>query len=108
VPKCKYWFSYLHKQGYLQIRTHSDLTPWLKFFLEGIRQTAESAIQTFRSIISLREECERSILTLGKKSQLARNALHLLFSQPIVGGPDIATAFSIDSLDSILALLFQF
>lgn len=37
-----------------------------------------------------------SLLTLGKKSQLARNALHLLFSQPIVEGLDIATAFSIN------------
>jgi Fic family protein len=80
----------------MRVRTHGDLTQWLKFFLEGIRQTAENAIQTFRSIITLREECEASMLTLGRKTQLARNALHLLFRQPIVDGQDIATAFSIN------------
>jgi Fic family protein len=86
----------LYYDNLMRVRTHSDLTQWLKFFLEGIRQTAESAIQTFRSIITLREECERSILTLGKKSPLARKALHLLFRQPIVDGADIAAAFSIN------------
>ncbi len=86
----------LYYDNLMRVRTHSDLTQWLKFFLEGIRQTSESAIQTFRSIITLREECERAILTLGRKTQLARNALHLLFSQPIVDGQDIAMAFSIN------------
>lgn len=86
----------LYYDNLMRVRTHGDLTQWLKFFLEGIRQTAESAIQTFRSIITLREECERTILTLGRKSQLARTALHLLFSQPIVDGQDLATAFSIN------------
>ena len=86
----------LYYDNLMRVRTHSDLTQWLKFFLEGIRQTAESAIQTFRSIITLREECERAILTLGKKTPLARNALHLLFSQPIVDGSDLAAAFSIN------------
>lgn len=86
----------LYYDNLMRVRTHGDLTQWLKFFLEGIRQTAESAIQTFRSIITLREECERAIMTLGRKTQLARNALHLLFSQPIVDGQDIATAFSIN------------
>jgi len=86
----------LYYDNLMRVRTHGDLTQWLKFFLEGIRQTAESAIQTFRAIIVLREECEHSILTLGKKTPLARKALHLLFSQPVVEGQDIASAFSIN------------
>lgn len=86
----------LYYDNLMRVRTHGDLTQWLKFFLEGIRQTAENAIQTFRSIIAMREESERAVLTLGKKSQLARNALHLLFSQPIVDGQDLAAAFHIN------------
>ena len=53
-------------------------------------------MQTFRSIITLREESERAVLTLGKKTPLARSALHLLFSSLIVDGQDLATAFSIN------------
>jgi Fic family protein len=91
----------LYYDNLMRVRTHSDLRQWLRFFLEGIRQTAESAIQTFRAIIALREECERAVLTLGKKSPLARRALHLLFSMPIVDGQDLATALSINITTSL-------
>ncbi len=94
----------LYYDNLMRVRTHSDLRQWLRFFLEGIRQTAENAIQTFRSIIALREECERNILTLGKKTPLARNALHLLFSTPIVDGQDLVVAFSIN-LSTALRLI---
>lgn len=97
-----------HKSLYydhlMRVRTHSDLTQWLKFFLEGIRQTSENSIQTFRSIIALREECERVLLTLGKKTSLGQNALHLLFSKPIVDAHDLVEAFSI-SISTSMRLL---
>ena len=86
----------LYYDNLMRVRTQGALGQWLKFFLEGIRQTSENAIQTFRSIIALREECEHAILTLGKKTPLARNALHQLFSQPVVDGQDVAAAFSIN------------
>jgi Fic family protein len=94
----------LYYDNLMRVRTHGDLRQWLRFFLEGIRQTAENAIQTFRAIIALREECERNILTLGKKTPLARNALHMLFSTPIVDGQDFVTAFSIQ-LSTALRLI---
>ncbi|MDQ3000198.1 MAG: Fic family protein [Fibrobacterota bacterium] len=94
----------LYYDNLMRVRTHGDLRQWLRFFLEGIRQTAENAIQTFRSIIALREECERKILTLGKKTPLARNALHLLFRTPIVDGQDFVAAFSIN-LSTALRLI---
>jgi Fic family protein len=86
----------LYYDNLMRVRTHGDLRQWLRFFLEGIRQASESAIQTFRSIIALREECELNIHSLGKRTPLARNALHHLFSTPIVDGQDLATAFSIN------------
>lgn len=94
----------LYYDNLMRVRTHNDLRQWLRFFLEGIRQTAENAIQTFRSIIALREECERNILTLGKKTPLARNALHMLFRTPIVDGQDFVAAFSIQ-LSTALRLI---
>lgn len=97
----------LYYDNLMRVRTHHDLRQWLLFFLEGIRQTAESAIQTFRSIISLREECERAVLTLGKKTPLARNVLHLLFSSPIVDGQDLVAAFSIN-ITTALRLIEDF
>lgn len=77
-------------------RTQNDLTLWLKFFLEGILQTSENSIQTFKAIIALRAECEREVMTLGKKTKLAQAALHLLYSRPIVDGQDLAAALEVN------------
>lgn len=89
-----------HRQLYYdnlsRARTHNDLGQWLKFFLEGIRQTSENSIQTFKAIIALRAECERKVMTLGKKTKLAQAALHLLYSKPIVDGQDLATALEVN------------
>ena len=89
-----------HRQIYYdnlsRARTHNELTQWLKFFLEGIRQTSEGSIQTFKAIIALRAECERGVITLGKKTKLAQAALHLLYSKPIVDGQDFAAGLEIN------------
>lgn len=89
-----------HRQLYYdnlnRARTHNDLTQWLKFFLEGIRLTSENSIETFKAIISLRAECERNIMTLGKKTKLAQTALHLLYSKPILDGQDLAAGLSVN------------
>jgi Fic family protein len=85
----------LYYDNLTRVRTHNDLTQWVKFFLEGVRQTSENSIQTFKSIIALREECESSILSLGKKTKLAKEFLHYLYTQPIADSQDVVDAFSI-------------
>lgn len=89
-----------HRQLYYdnlsRARTHNDLGQWLKFFLEGIRQTSENSIQTFKAIIALRAECEREVMSLGKKTKLAQAALHWLYSKPIVDGQDLAAGLGIN------------
>lgn len=86
----------LYYDNLSRARTHNDLTQWLKFFLEGIRLTSENSIQTFKAIIVLRAECEREILSLGKKTKLAQAALHLLYSKPIIDGQDFAAGLSVN------------
>lgn len=90
-----------------RVRTHNDMTQWIKFFLEGVRQTSENSIQTFKSIISLRNEYEKEILVLGKKTKLAQNFLHYLFSNPAIDGQDVAQKFSIN-LSTALRLIDDF
>ena len=78
-------------------RTHNNLTQWLKFFLEGVRQTAESSINTFRAIIELRQQIEyQDILTLGKKIPLAQKFLHYLYSKPIVDSRETSENLSVN------------
>ncbi len=100
-----------HRQLYYdnlsRARTHNDLAQWLRFFLEGIRQTSESSIATFKAIIALRARCEREIATLGKKAPLAQSALQLLYGKPIVDGQDMAAGLEIN-ISTALRLISDF
>jgi Fic family protein len=40
----------------LRVRTHGDWRSWLLYFLEGVRQTAESAAEQARELTRIREE----------------------------------------------------
>ncbi|NCP83955.1 MAG: Fic family protein [Bacteroidetes bacterium] len=86
------------------VRTKNDLVQWLKFFLEGVRITAESSIQTFKEIIALRASVETKIIILGKKQILAKNVLQYLYSQPITDMQSIANALNI-SVPTVSRLL---
>lgn len=97
----------LYYDNLTRVRTHNDLTQWVKFFLEGVRQTSESSIQTFKSIIALRQECESSILVLGKKTKLAKEFLHYLYSKPILDSQDVVDKFLIQ-LPAALRLIDDF
>lgn len=79
------------------VRTNNNLTQWLKFFLEGVRETAENSIETFKAIIDLRQKIEyQDILTLGKKTPLARQFLHFLYSRPIVDSRETSDHLSVN------------
>jgi len=79
-----------------RVRTHSDLYQWLMFFLEGVRQTSENSIETFQSIIKLREMSEEKIHSLGKKVQLAKRFLDLLYGEPIITADRAALILAVD------------
>jgi len=63
---------------------------WLEFFLEGIIDTAHSAIQTCVGISDLRDRDMQKVYTLGKTAaKSTMNILVKLFKMPIVGIADI-------------------
>ena len=58
---------------------------WIEFFLDGILETAESAIETVKRIAVLREHDIAKISTMNKtSSESAMKILPKLFAQPIV------------------------
>lgn len=73
------------------VRTQNNLTQWLKFFLVGVIETSQKAIQTFKEIVQLREKIEKKdILTLGKKVSNAQKLVLQLYKQPLITIPEIA------------------
>jgi len=86
----------LYYDNLTRVRTHSDLTQWLKFFLEGVRSTAQNSIETFKAIIALREDVEHKIISLGRKQMSAQKLLQYLYTQPIVDIGDVAEELKIN------------
>lgn len=73
------------------VRLHNRLEEWIRFFLQGIIQTAESGILTFQRIIALRDGIERNqLVTLGKRQADALKLIHEMYKQPILYGTQIA------------------
>ncbi len=68
------------------IRSRGQWEPWLKFFLQGVSQTARAATQTATDIVTLRETHRSALL----KSPKALKLLDSLFQQPLVSPNRIA------------------
>ena len=97
----------LYYDNLTRVRTHNDLTQWLKYFLEGVRSTSENSIQTFKNIIKLRSDIEHKIIALGKKQALAKSFLQFLYSNPITDANDVAKALNIN-ISTALRLIEDF
>lgn len=77
-----------HRQLYydhlMNTRIKSDLTPWLKFFLVGIIETAKRGIETFDAILKLQKDLERKISTLGRRGIHAKKLVEYLYQNPVI------------------------
>jgi len=61
-----------------------NISEWLKFFLEGVIQICEKAIETSNKIIDLREKNLQKISSMGGASKNAILLLKQLYKLPIV------------------------
>lgn len=66
------------------VRQSSNLEQWIKFFLNGIIDTAKDGIKIFKDIVNLRQRYEEKIFTLGARAKNAQRLLLYMFSRPIV------------------------
>ncbi len=80
------------------VRKNNGLEQWIKFFLNGVIDTANDGINTFKSIIDLRLQYEQKILTLGIRAKNAQKLILHMFSKPII---------SIKSVEQTLGVSFN-
>jgi Fic family protein len=89
------------------VRENGDYEQWLAFFLKGIKETADSAIETSRRILEL-QTSHRNLLWKKKiSSPFAVGILEKLFFTPYVSVNDIAKGFKI-SFQAASTLVAQF
>ena len=83
--------------GHLQrVRQQGDWEGWLRFFLEGIYQTAQQAVDTARTVLELFEQDRERIRGLGRIAGSCLQLQHRLQQKVIVNIPDSAQALNIN------------
>ena len=69
----------------MAIRNDGNWEGWLKFFLRGVEEVSEEAINTSRCILGLREQHRELIdSSLGTSAASGMRLLDYLYEQPIV------------------------
>lgn len=81
----------------MQVRVSNDLIHWVRFFLNGVAQTATKGREIFSQILTLRTEVEQAVLGLGKRAPTVRSALNLLYRKPIVSAADVAETLGVST-----------
>ncbi len=68
----------------------NNMVQWLTFFLTGIIETANTAIDTFHKILALRDKMEKKkIIKMGKRIPNAQALLTYLYTKPVVTASDV-------------------
>ncbi len=83
-----------HRQEYYdhlqRVRTHGDWEGWLRFFLQGVVETAGEALATTRRILALFDKDRRRLEGLGRAAASAFRVMELLQKKPITGVQEMA------------------
>lgn len=79
-------------------RLKNDLTQWVKFFLVGIVETAQSSIEVFQKILALKQNIDTTILPqLGNKERIANGftLLNYLYQSPVIDTKEVSQVLNI-------------
>lgn len=80
------------------VREKNDMIQWIKFFLVGVLETSENAIDTLNKIVNLKNGIEKEqIVNMGKRHQNGLKLLNTLFKQPVVHIKDVEEILNISN-----------
>lgn len=82
-------------------RVNDDIEGWLEFFLQGIIETSEKAVETSRRIIMLRNKSVQKIAQLGKSAENGMKILNILFRTPMLRVKDVERILSIKNPNAL-------
>ncbi|MCK5086518.1 MAG: Fic family protein [Melioribacteraceae bacterium] len=98
----------LYYDNLSNVRKLNQLAQWIKFFLVGIIETSNKGIDTFKSILKLKEQIEdNKLTTLGKKLPTAKRLIKYLYRKPVVTAQDVLDELKV-SLPTANSLLSDF
>ncbi len=79
------------------VREKNDIEQWLRFFLQGVIETAEKGVTTFNKLLALEKDNESIIQQMGSRSANALTVVKDLYVRPIIDAKRIATICNISA-----------
>jgi Fic family protein len=79
----------------MRVRVSNDMIHWVRFFLQGVAETATKGRNVFKEILTLRTDAEHKLLSLGKRAPNAKQALNLLYRRPMVSAAALESSLGI-------------
>ena len=87
-----------------RVRTHGDWETWLEFFLDGVINTSEHAIETAQKILELFERDHEKIKQSGKLASSPLRIHGVLQERPVLSAPYVVKSAGI-SLPTVYSAL---
>ncbi len=81
----------------MRVRTNNDMVHWVRFFLNGLTETANRGQVVFQAILKLRARVEKDVITLKARAQNANQALELLYRKPIISAADLGKELKVST-----------
>ncbi|KKR33034.1 MAG: hypothetical protein UT63_C0025G0011 [Candidatus Gottesmanbacteria bacterium GW2011_GWC2_39_8] len=83
-------------------REKDDIEGWLEFFLQGITETSQRAVETARKIIKLRDHGIKQITKLGRSTEKGMYLYDYLFRTPMVRIKDVERILNIKNPNALI------
>ena len=82
----------LYYQKLNDVRTKNDIIGWIKFFLEGIIETAKIAKEKFKKVVELTKKIDSEIIELNVKYDNAKKIMDYFYNEPYSSRKKISEA----------------
>ncbi|HLW14928.1 MAG TPA: Fic family protein [Flavobacteriaceae bacterium] len=80
----------LYYDNLMRVRTHNDMEQWIKFFLTGIIETAQTGVMTFDKILQLQKRLDVELKELGTRSGDAFKVVEQLYQKPVINAQSVS------------------
>ena len=82
----------LYYQKLNNVRTNNDIIGWIKFFLEGVIETAKIAKEKFKNVVELTKKIDGKLTELNVKFDNAKKVIDYFYNEPYSSRKKIADA----------------
>jgi Fic family protein len=100
-----------HRQEYYDllqnVRNEGDWERWLQFFMVGVKETSEQAVETAKRLVSLFDKDRQKIQSIGKLAGSALRVHHAMQQKPILSIAKVSdtTGLTVPTVTSCLLAL---